>query len=50
MISNFRYKSIKLLKKINYDKIISLEFLNDNENEVKILNDSICNFLELLSI
>jgi sugar phosphate isomerase/epimerase len=48
--SNLYSDFIKLLKKINYDKIISLEFLNDNENEVKILNDSICNFLELLSI
>jgi sugar phosphate isomerase/epimerase len=41
---------IKLLKKINYNKIVSLEFLNNNENEVEILNNSICNFLELLSI
>lgn len=43
---------INLLKKINYTKIVSLEFLNndckDDTDELRILNKSISYFIELL--
>ena len=42
---------INLLKKINYNKIISLEFLNNDCKDVKeeliLLNKSISSFIEL---
>jgi sugar phosphate isomerase/epimerase len=40
-------KFINLLNIINYDKIISLEFLNNGENELENLNKSLKNFIEL---
>jgi sugar phosphate isomerase/epimerase len=46
LYSNF----IQLLKKINYNKIVSLEFLNnhnDTGTELETLNTSICNFLDM---
>lgn len=40
---------INLLKNINYDKIISLEFLNNNEkDEVKLLDNTLNNFVNLI--
>jgi len=38
---------IQILKQINYDKVISLEFLNNNENELEKLNKSLSNFLHI---
>lgn len=42
------YKFICLLKKINYNKVISLEFLNTEENQLKNICDSLENFTDLL--
>ena len=42
---------VNILKKINYDKIVSLEFLNNNcnddKNELYLLNKSISSFIEI---
>ena len=43
-------KFIQLLKKINYNKVVSLEFLNnhnDTGTELETLNTSMCNFLDM---
>ena len=41
-------KFIDILKNINYNKIISLEFLNNNINyELQTLNAAINNFVKL---
>jgi sugar phosphate isomerase/epimerase len=43
-------KFIDILKKINYDKVISLEFLNNDENnELVNLNESLYNFINLFN-
>ena len=40
---------INIYKNINYDKIISLEFLNNNENdELKLLDETLNNFVNLI--
>jgi len=55
-INNINYKKfIGILNKINYDKVISLEFLNndnsnDNKNELQNLNESVYNFINLFYI
>lgn len=50
-INNKYIQFIKILKDINYQNIISLEFLNnqynDSSKELKLLNKSLSNFLEL---
>jgi len=40
---------INILKNINYDNVISLEFLNNNENEdLKLLDETLNNFVNLI--
>ena len=44
-------KFIDILKQIGYNKIISLEFLNNDENtEMSNLNESLYNFINLFYI
>ena len=43
-------KFITILNQIDYNKIISLEFLNNDENNVLLnLNESLCNFINLFN-
>ena len=40
-------KYTKLLNRINYNKIISLEFINENTNKINTLKQCIYNFRTL---
>jgi len=46
---NEYFRFINLLDEINYDRVISLEFLNNGENELENLNYSLRNFIELFN-
>ena len=48
---NYYKKFITILNQIDYNKIISLEFLNNDENnELVNLNESLYNFINLFSM
>ena len=50
-IINYYKKFITILNQIDYNKIISLEFLNNDENnELVNLNESLYNFINLFSM
>ena len=42
-------KLLGILKEINYNKIVSLEFINNNVNRLENLNISLSNFVNLLN-